>query len=285
MGWIPRIGVGGALCVDVRARAVQERHRMLLRSAHISSPTGPLAAPCFFPSVTKASMGFVQRALVIRRCNRLFLPRAPLWTSLGAAPAGSFTSAPPLTSRARHSRSRPHQRAAPDVHQRRSEFLSALFQTTEQAAPHLQRGRLPEGSSTNAGPSLQCVLWATSGTTACSRYGRHCFLEAAFDHQKTSTNSPRVRRHHSGGYRQSGGSWKRSNAAVLCLLPVLLKLDDDVIDWIGTKMIVLELILGHGCKWWKTLLEIWHSRSIPRQSNGIYLVCLKIKISSEEESI
>ncbi|XP_071679168.1 uncharacterized protein [Lolium perenne] len=152
MGWIPRIGVGGALCVDVRARAVQERHRMLLQSAHISSPTGPLAAPCFFPSVTKASMGFVQRALVIRRCNRLFLPRAPLWTSLGAAPAGSFTSAPPLTSRARHSRSRPHQRAAPDVHQRRSEFLSALFQTTEQAAPHLQRGRLPEGSSTNAGP-------------------------------------------------------------------------------------------------------------------------------------
>lgn len=56
---------------------------MLLRSAHISSPTGPVAAPCFFPSVTKASMGFVQRALVIRRCNRLFLPRAPLWTSLG----------------------------------------------------------------------------------------------------------------------------------------------------------------------------------------------------------
>jgi hypothetical protein len=79
--------------------------------------------------------------------------------------------------------------------------------------------------------SLQCVLWATSGTTACSRYGRRCFLEAAFDHQKTSTNSPRVRRHHSGGYCQSGGSWKRSNAAVLCLLPVLLKLDDDVIDW------------------------------------------------------
>jgi hypothetical protein len=85
--------------------------------------------------------------------------------------------------------------------------------------------------------SLQCVLWATSGTTACSRYGRRCFLEAAFDHQKTSTNSPRVRRHHSGGYRQSGGSWKRSNAAVLCLLPVLLKLDDDVIDWIGTSKV------------------------------------------------
>jgi hypothetical protein len=29
-------------------------------------------------------------------------------------------------------------------------------------------------------------------------------------------------------------------------------------------MIVLELILGHGCKWWKTLLEIWHPRSITK---------------------
>jgi hypothetical protein len=31
------------------------------------------------------------------------------------------------------------------------------------------------------------------------------------------------------GYIQSGGSWKKSNTAVVCLLAVLLTLDDD--DW------------------------------------------------------
>jgi hypothetical protein len=50
LGWLPRVSGGGTRRVDVQAGAVQDRRRRLLQSAPIFFPSGPLAAPCFFPS-------------------------------------------------------------------------------------------------------------------------------------------------------------------------------------------------------------------------------------------